>query len=288
MNATHIIYEQLISESNMKIWGKVLGAIFGFMLSKTILGALIGMWIGHTFDRGRSINFNRFHAGREGHRQTVFLHTTFSVMGHIAKAKGRVTQHEIQFASLYMDKFGLKGESRAQVQDAFREGKMAGFPLQARLEELKQLSQGREDVIMMFLEIQIQIAFADGKLESIERNVLHTIASHLGFSRIQLDRLLEMIIAGAQFHGEEGQQYSGNNRQSGSYSTKQQLDNAYKVLGVSAQNNEKEIKRAYKKLMSQNHPDKLIAKGLPKEMMDIATQKTQDIQSAYELITKSR
>lgn len=275
----------------MKIWGKVLGAIFGFMLSKTVLGVLIGMWIGHTFDKGRRLNFNRLNTGAtggDGHRQTIFLHTTFSVMGHIAKAKGRVTKHEIQFASLYMDKFGLKGESRQKVQDAFREGKMAGFPLQARLAELKELSQGREDVVMMFLEIQIQIAFADGTLDPIERNVLHTIASHLGFSRIQLDRLLEMIIAGAQFHGQEGQQYSGNNRQSSTYSTKQQLDNAYKVLGVTTKSSEKEIKRAYKKLMSQNHPDKLIAKGLPKEMMDVATQKTQDIQSAYELIQKQK
>ena len=114
----------------MKIWGKVLGAIFGFMLSKTIVGVLVGMWIGHTFDRSRRINFNRFNthsSGNDEQRQTVFLHTTFSVMGHIAKAKGRVTKHEIQFASLYMDKFGLKGDARQQVQDAFREGKMAKY-----------------------------------------------------------------------------------------------------------------------------------------------------------------
>ncbi len=275
----------------MKVWGKVLGAIFGFMLSKTIIGILVGMWIGHTFDKGRRINFNRFNAngvGGDQQRQTVFLHTTFSVMGHIAKAKGRVTKHEIEFASLYMDKFGLKGESRQKVQDAFREGKMAGFPLQSRLEELKQLCQDREDVVMMFLEIQIQIAFADGKLETIERNVLHTIASHLGFSRIQLDRLLEMIIAGAQFHDKQGQQHSRAHGRTSTFSGVQQLKNAYKVLGVTEQSNEKEIKRAYKKLMSQNHPDKLIAKGLPKEMMDIATQKTQDIQAAYELIQKQK
>lgn len=275
----------------MKIWGKVLGAIFGLMLSKLWIGALIGMWIGHMFDKGRRIDFDKFNvnnANKDAHRQTVFLHTTFSVMGHIAKAKGRVTQREIEFATLYMDKFNLKGESRQQVQDAFREGKMAGFPLKARLEELKQLCRGREDVVMMFLEIQIQIAFADGKLEPIEREVLHNIAGYLGFSRIQLDRLLEMIIAGAQFNSQEQHQQSNRHHQVNRSSRKQQLESAYAVLGVSATSDEKTIKRAYKKLMAKHHPDKLIAKGLPKEMMDIATQKTQDIQAAYELIQKHR
>jgi len=86
-----------------------------------------------------------------------------------------------------------------------------------------------------------------------------------------------MIIAGAQFH--QGQ--SGKSAQS-------QLDNAYKVLGVSTQASEKDVKNAYRKLMSQHHPDKLVAKGLPPEMMEVAKQKTQDIQGAYELITKNK
>lgn len=275
----------------MKIWGKVLGAVFGFMLSKTLLGALIGMWIGHTFDKGRKLDFNHFKAKNsddDGKRQTVFLYTTFSVMGHIAKAKGRVTEHEIKFASLYMNKLGLKGDTRQQAQDAFREGKMAGFPLQERLETFKELCAGREDVVMMFLEIQLQLAFADGKLEQTERSVLHTIASHLGFSRLELDRLLEMIIAGAQFNHQNRQHQSNHGGQATRPTSKSQLNNAYKVLGVSATSDERTVKRAYKKLMSQHHPDKLIAKGLPKEMMDSATQKTQDIQAAYELINKSR
>jgi len=89
-----------------------------------------------------------------------------------------------------------------------------------------------------------------------------------------------MIIAGAQFH-QQGRQ-SGNKQ----VNSKQQLNNAYKLLGVTKSTPEKEIKKAYRKLMSQHHPDKLVAKGLPPEMMDIAKQKTQDIQAAYEMITK--
>ena len=261
----------------MRIWGKVLGFVFGFMLSKNLLGALIGMFIGHTFDKGRALDFSNLSGsnGSENERQAAFFYTSFSVMGYMAKANGIVSKHEIQFANAYMDKLSLRGELRQQAQDAFREGKMADFPISDRLTKFKKICGHRHDLLLLFLEIQIQVAFADGTLDSDERQALHTIAQHLGFSSNELDNLLEMIIAGAQFH--QGQ--SGK-------SSKSQLENAYKVLGVSSDTPEKDIKKAYRKLMSQHHPDKLVAKGLPPEMMEIAKQKAQDIQGAYELITK--
>jgi DnaJ like chaperone protein len=263
----------------MRIWGKVLGFVFGFMLSKNLLGALIGMFIGHTFDKGRALDFSNLSGskGSESERQAAFFYTSFSVMGYMAKANGLVSKHEIQFANAYMDKLSLRGELRQQAQDAFREGKMAGFPLNDRLTKFKQVCGNRHDLLLLFLEIQIQVAFADGTLDNDERQALHTIAQHLGFSSKELDNLLEMIIAGAQFH--QGQ--SGKSSQS-------QLENAYKVLGVSSDTSEKDIKKAYRKLMSQHHPDKLVAKGLPPEMMEVAKQKAQDIQGAYELINKNK
>jgi DnaJ like chaperone protein len=266
----------------MKIWGKVLGALFGFMLSKTIIGALIGLWIGHTFDKGRKLDFTNLGGKTDSNRQTAFLYTTFSVMGYIAKSKGRVTEHEINFASNYMGKLGLHGELRQQAQDAFREGKMPGFLLKDSLSKFKQTCYGRNDLLLMFLEIQIQLAFADGQLDAAERSALHEIAQYLGFSAAELDRLLEMIIAGAQFH--QGQHRGAGFNQA---STASQLENAYKVLGVDKGSDEKDIKRAYRKLMSQHHPDKLIAKGLPKEMMEEAKEKAQNIQAAYEMISKN-
>jgi len=264
----------------MQIWGKVLGFLFGFMLSKNIFGAIIGMWLGHTFDKGRTLDFNNLGQEKDANRQAAFFYCTFSAMGFIAKANGQVSSHEIAFATAYMDKLGLKGEMREQAQNAFREGKSTGFPLEARLEKFKRSCGGRQDLLLLFLEIQIQVAFADGQLDKEERDALHRIAKVLGFSGKELDQLLEMIIAGAQFH-QQGRQ-SGNKQ----VNSKQQLNNAYKLLGVTKSTPEKEIKKAYRKLMSQHHPDKLVAKGLPPEMMDIAKQKTQDIQAAYEMITK--
>ena len=99
----------------MRIWGKLLGFLFGFMLSRNLFGALMGMWLGHTFDRGRSLNFS--HLGQQGDedRQAAFFYCTFSSMGFVAKADGQVSPQEIAFATAYMDKLGLKAEIRQQA-----------------------------------------------------------------------------------------------------------------------------------------------------------------------------
>ncbi|TYK67187.1 co-chaperone DjlA [Colwellia echini] len=273
----------------MHIWGKILGFLFGFMLSKSLFGALLGLWLGHIFDRGRGFNFNGVSGGTEDDvaRQAAFFYTTFSVMGHVAKAKGQVTSHEIAFASAYMDKLNLSSDLREQAQDAFREGKSSGFPLKDRLVKFKRLMGNRQDLLLMFLEIQIQVAFSDGDLDNSERSVLHTIAQFLGYSTRELDNLLEMIIAGSSFHQQQsGGGYRQHSTGSSRPTTAQQLDNAYKVLGVDKNSDMSVIKKAYRKLMSQHHPDKLIAKGLPPAMMESAKEKTQEIQGAYDLIVK--
>jgi DnaJ like chaperone protein len=268
----------------MHIWGKVFGFIFGFMLSRHLFGALLGLWLGHLFDKGRQFNFNGESGGSEDEvsRQAAFFYSTFSVMGHVAKANGQVTSHEIAFASGYMDKLQLKSELRQQAQDAFREGKSLNFPLQERLVKFKRLMGNRHDLLLMFLEIQIQVAFSDGELDQFERKVLHTIANFLGYSSKELNNLLEMIIAGANFQ----RQRAGYRSQNSSTDHAQQLESAYKILGINKGIALVNVKKAYKKLMSQHHPDKLIAKGLPPEMMESANEKAQDIQAAYDLILK--
>jgi DnaJ like chaperone protein len=268
----------------MYIWGKIIGFLFGFMLSKSFIGALLGAWFGHMFDRGRANDFSRTGVNPDDDitRQAAFFYTTFSVMGHMAKASGPVTQHEIAFASAYMDKLGLSGELRQQAQDAFREGKATGFPLTDRLRKFKRSCGNRADLLLLFLEIQIQVAYSDGELAKQEHALLHSIAKQLGYSASALDKLLGMIAAQTDFH----QQRRRSQRQTSGADQKQQLNNAYKLLGVKQQDALRDIKKAYKKLMSQHHPDKLVAKGLPPEMMEVAKQKTQDIQAAYDLITK--
>lgn len=269
----------------MRIWGKVLGAFFGFLLGN-IFGALLGLWLGHRFDRGMGMSFRRAPTQQQ---QAVFFHATFAVMGHIAKASGQVTEQEIRVASNLMDRMRLSGEQRVRAQESFRQGKESGFPLRETLAEFRQASQGQRDILRFFLEVQLQAAFADGSVEADERAILQTIADELGFSRIELARILAMAEAQMNFfkHGQyqgggQGQQY----RQEAP--SKDRLKDAYQLLGVSESDSDQEIKRAYRKEMSKHHPDKLAAKGLPPEMMEMAKEKTQEIQQAWEWIREAR
>ena len=117
-------------------------------------------------------------------------------------------------------------------------------------------------------------------MDSAERQVLAAIASAFGVNAAQLARLIDMARAQQQFH-------SGGQGQSTS-SQAPTPDAAYAALGVAPSVDDKTLKRTYRKLMSENHPDKLIAKGVPESMIKVATERSQEIQNAYEVIKKQR
>ena len=268
----------------MRIWGKLLGGFFGFMFGH-FFGLILGVWLGHRFDVAVGRNFNMQDGilggrGNSADKQKIFFETAFSVMGHVAKSKGKVTQTDIQVANAYMDQMNLHGIARTQAQAAFTAGKAGDFALVETLQEFVRVLHGERNVLQMFLAIQVQVAFSDGEIDENEKLILYTIAENLSFSRFELDRLIQMIQGQQHFHqgGQGGQQQN----------TAQSEDDAYQVLGVDSSSTDKEIKRAYRKLMSQNHPDKLASKGLPEEMMELAKEKTQDIQKAYELLRTNR
>ncbi|MEF1289030.1 co-chaperone DjlA [Vibrio sp. M260118] len=281
----------------MHIFGKILGAFFGFLFGGP-LGAVFGLFIGHQFDKARRLRQAGFNSGfgsgpSQSERQEEFFKAAFAVMGHVAKAKGQVTREEIQLASVMMDRMNLHGDQRKAAQDAFREGKESDFPLETVLERVRISSGGRFDLMQFFLELQISAAFADGDVHPSERSVLHKVARGLGFSSDQLEQRLRMQEAAFRFQqgGFGGQAGGGHSHQSGGHwqqaSTADQLSDAYKLLGVDSRADSKTVKRAYRKLMNEHHPDKLMAKGLPPEMMNVAKEKAQEIQNAYDLIKKA-
>ena len=168
----------------MQYWGKVVGVVVALFVGGGFWGAVLGLIIGHLFDKSRSRKMAWFANQRE--RQTLFFATTFEVMGHLTKSKGRVTEADIQVASLFMDRLNLHGESRTAAQHAFRVGKTDNYPLRDKMRQFRSVCFGRFDLIRMFLEIQIQAAFADGTLHPSERQVLYVIAEELGISRQQI------------------------------------------------------------------------------------------------------
>ena len=257
-----------------------------------IPGAILGVIVGHFFDKAYSQDFNqlggfgRFFSDQNSlKQQAVFFHSLFSALGHLAKSDGQVTNREIQIATALMDDMNLSGDARQEAQNAFREGKARDFPLVDTLKGLYEACHGRRDILQVFLEILIQAAFADGKLSQEEYVVLEKVAKPLGFRRRDLDYLISMFEAEIRFRQRGGQQRSS---QHSPYTETQSLDDAYRILGVSSSDDEKTIKRAYRKRMAEHHPDKLVSKGLPEQAMEIAKKKAQDIQSAYELVKQKR
>ncbi|EOS95011.1 co-chaperone DjlA [Erwinia tracheiphila] len=270
----------------MRYWGKVIGLVLGLLSGTGFWGLAFGLLVGHLVDKVRAVQGQGYFANQQT-RQTLFFSTTFQIMGHLTKSKGRVTDADIQMASLLMDRMQLHGEARASAQRAFREGKEGNYPLRNKLRELRSACFGRFDLIRIFLEIQIQAAFADGTLHPNERQVLYVIAEELGISRLQFEQFLRMMESGQQFSG-DGRAYG---RSQGAFNPSQRgptLEDACSVLGVKSTDDAATIKRAYRKLMSEHHPDKLVAKGLPPQMMEMAKQKAQNIQSAWDLIKREK
>ncbi|MBW7981477.1 co-chaperone DjlA [Enterobacillus tribolii] len=273
----------------MQYWGRLIGFALGWVSGAGFWGVVIGLLLGYMVDKARATRRSGYFSNQQ-QRQTLFFQTTYRVMGHLTKSKGRVTEADIHIASMFMDRMQLHGEARTMAQQAFREGKEPNFPLRDKLRELRSVCFGRFDLIRMFLEIQIQAAFADGSLHPNERQILYVIAEELGISRAQFDQFLSMMEGGRQFGGGYGE-YTGGQRQQSGYQQAQRgptLEDACKVLGVSPNDDYTTVKRAYRKLMSEHHPDKLVAKGLPPQMMEMAKEKAQDIQAAYDLIKREK
>lgn len=269
----------------MQLWGKLVGIALGSLAGGPI-GAFFGLLIGHQIDKrvAAQANFQGYFSNQQA-RQSLFFHATFSTMGHLTKSKGRVTEADIQMANAMMSRMNLHGEARKAAQEAFRDGKLADFPLRQTLRDFRRACFGRFDLLKMFMEIQLQTAFADGSLHPSERDVLYVLAEELGFSRSQFEQLLSMLEGSSQFRGEQGSQQEGWAPRNANGPT---LADACKVLGVSSSDDDQTVKRAYRKLMNEHHPDKLVAKGLPPQMMELAKQKAQDIQAAYDLIRRER
>lgn len=251
----------------MAWWGTFIGGTLGFVFGGP-LGAMVGAALGGNLDRGLKMG-DQASLGNQERVQAAFFTTTFSVMGHVAKADGHVSAQEISSAKNIMTQMQLSAPQRKAAIKFFDQGKADEFPLIDVLRQFKKECHGRRNLIQMFIEIQIATALADGKVDPGEKRVLNTIGEVLGFSRSQIDHLFNIANGAAP---------SANDTLT--------LTQAYKILGVSKGSSEAEVKKAYRRLMSQHHPDKLVAKGLPDEMIKLATEKTQEIRKAYDLVKK--
>jgi len=259
-------------------YGKIVGGILGLIVGGPF-GAFIGVLIGHQFDRGLSLGgwsggAQYSHAAR----QQAFFETTFWVMGALAKADGRVSEEEIQAARSVMHQMRLRPEDVQRAIELFNAGKQPGANVERQVDEFRRACGGHAQLVQTFLEVQFEIVLAKGSVTSDERAMLWKVARALGVSRAQLAQLEAVLLAQRHFRGR-----APNRPQSGL-----PISDAYKALGIESTATDKEVKTAYRRLMNQHHPDKLVAKGMPESMREGAKERTREIRAAYELIKERR
>ncbi|MCF8003634.1 MAG: co-chaperone DjlA [Chromatiaceae bacterium] len=281
----------------MRWVGKVIGGFIGLAAGGPF-GAMLGATLGHGVDQGlKKLQRNaQLPQGDRQRIQSAFFTATFSTMGHLSKADGRVSEAEIALAESIMTQLRLSPEMRSAAIKLFRLGKSADFDLPAVVETFRRECRGQRSLIQMFLEIQIQAAYVDGEPTFAQRQVLSQIRAGLNVPEILFKQLETLVRLQRNFAGSAGPQGAGSAGSTGGSGSRRRtathrapnLREAYALLGVTPKDSDATIKRAYRRLLSQHHPDKLVSKGLPEEMMKMATQKTHEIRRAYEMIQSAR
>jgi len=251
-------------------WGKVIGGFLG-LLRGGISGAILGAFIGHMADR-----FFSGMTGGSGTRQ-VFFRALFSTLGHINKADGRVSQAEIAAAEALMRRLQLNPEEKKRAIRYFEQGKERDFQLEQSLRQFAQHTFVRHDLRQMFVEILLDGASADGTISHAEQAVLARVCSAL---HIPAELFAAMLNA--------RRTSSGGYRQQQSTSRRLPIQQAYATLGIKEGVSDAEVKKAYRKLVRQYHPDKLVSRGLPDEMMKKAKSRVREINGAYDQIKQTR
>jgi DnaJ like chaperone protein len=283
-------------------WGKLIGAGLGYLVAGPA-GALFGILIGNFFDKGLESYFSNphfhFHSEKRQAVQKIFFEATFSILGLIAKADGYVSAQEIQMAKRLMSEMKLNKQQKDLAKRLFNEGKLPTFKLDQVLTQLKSACRDNRELLKLFIDIQYRASQIDG-LSQKKIKALDSIFARLGFAPLHKQyRFYEDFgSASASPNSDSTEQASANQskrqqkgQQQSSYrtqSTQSYLGHAYALLEIDPSTNKQDTKKAYRRLLSRNHPDKLIAQGLPEAMIKMANEKTHKIVKAYELICQSK
>jgi len=254
-----------------------MGGFFGFLMAGP-LGALLGLLVGNFFDKGLMAHTLKlqhpFHAEKNPRTKTIFIEAMFTAMGHIAKSDGKISPEEITAAQTFMEELNLSSQQKKQAQNYFIAGKSPSYPLEDILVKLHATTYQNPPLLRLFLDKLYGLAKVDG-FTTHKINTLNFILSQLGFSGLNQQQAFK------QDYYTQSQQQKVPQRSKISLSSQE----AYQLLNISPEASRQEIKRAYRKLMSRYHPDKLIAKNATPEQIKQATEKTQLIRKAYDLLT---
>lgn len=248
----------------------VIGALIG-----AFTGGFAGMLIGGAIGYAISWAVRASVLGSLKVAQNQLLDSTFSVMGALCKADNVVTRDEIQVVERIFAQLRLTDAQKTEAKAAFNRGKQPDFDLDAAVDAFGAIARGRGPLVQLFLQLQTMAVAADGQVHAAEHDMLVRIARRLGLSERDVAQLEALLRTGGQ-------------RAPGGPPPASRLKDAYEALGLKEGATPAEIKRQYRRLMSQNHPDKLAARGLPESMRAVAEERSREINTAYDLIKEAR
>src|ERR1700694_288861 len=266
--------------------GAFFGGLIGLLATRSVWGAVMGALIGHLIEQSGAFG-TVAGAARASHSISIsdeFFRTTFELMGHVAKSDGRVSEAEIDAARRLMHELNLGAREISIAIACFRAGKSAAFDAELGVERLREACGQRYDLLRAFMELQLRAALAGNGLSPPARAILTRVAERLGMSGLEFAYMGAALRAGEGVHGSSAAAPSRNGASAGAGS----LAECYAELEVDANITDQDVTKAYRRQMSRHHPDKLVANGLPESMAQMAKEKTQRIQEAYEGIRAAR
>ena len=259
-------------------WGKLIGTLLGAATLKPML-ALLGLILGHQFDRGFQSRYRAFSdaGARAGTLPDGFVPALFQCMGHLAKADGRVTEEEIRAARGVMHRLNLGPAAVRRAINHFEDGKSSSFAFAATLKRVRRDALRRPEHRLLFVRLLLEVGLSKPRMRARERALIWEACTAFDIGRVELAQLEAMLRAQKGFR----QSPAGD-------ADRDRVSTAYAVLGVAPDASNSDIKKAYRRLMNQSHPDKLAASKPDARELAAAEQKTREVRSAYELLKARR
>jgi DnaJ like chaperone protein len=239
----------------MSVWGKILGGVGGFAIGGP-LGALIGAVAGHAVDKMRSGDSQ----SADSTKQVAFTIGVIVLGAKMAKADGVVTRDEVD---AFKQVFRIPPDEMKNVGRLFNQARKDSHGFRPYARQLGRTFEDNPQVLEELLDGLFHIARADGKVTEDEIEFLQEVAEIFGFKQAEWDRIRAANVGG-------------------------QSADPYDILGVRRDQSDAAIKAAHRKLVLENHPDRLVAQGMPQEFVDLANEKLATINAAYDQIQLQR